>query len=170
MKSLVFVIVLVSLLAACAAGPTGAQRADAQAARDAGIPIMVTLIPQSWPNSAGGVDAGVTFTNISGRTLKYVNFDVAAFNGVGDLAPCTIRRRALADLRVTGPIEPDANRRAAWGNVWYNYSIRCTQIESITVTFMNDDTLRLTGDSLALAVPATVIHEGVGASNSCKLR
>lgn len=84
MKLHCLVILVIPFLVACAAGPTGAQRADVQKAKEAGIPITVTAIAQSRPNSAGGVDASLNFTNISDRTFKYVRFNVASFNGVGD--------------------------------------------------------------------------------------
>ena len=55
-------------------------------------------------NSVGGVAPTVYFRNNSGKTIKYLDWYMTAYNRVGDLAPDSITGTATSRLRTVGPI------------------------------------------------------------------
>ena len=75
-------------------------------ARASNLPIIITRVYTSSPNSAGGVDLNIVLKNISDKTIKYVVFSVEAFNRVDDPVRCDIRNDKYFRGRDTGPIEP----------------------------------------------------------------
>lgn len=136
-------------------------------ARQHDVPVVVSTSFPGLPNSAGGVNANISFVNASNRTLKYVHFSVTPYNRVGDIAPSEIGRRATTLLRATGPYEPGKGNvtlfgPSNWENVWYNHSIRCMQIDKIEVTYMDDQPEVVEGDRLRMAMAPEV-------RNSCAL-
>lgn len=58
-------------------------------------------------NSVGGVTAEIAFRNNSGKTIKYISFEVTPYNRVDDPVKCTIRDYSTTICRATGPFEPD---------------------------------------------------------------
>lgn len=55
-------------------------------------------------NSVGGVAPTVYYRNNSGKTIKYLDWYMTAYNRVGDPAPDSITGKANAHLRTIGPI------------------------------------------------------------------
>ena len=55
-------------------------------------------------NSVGGVEPTVYYRNNSGKTIKYLDWYMTAYNRVGDPAPDSITGKASARLRTVGPI------------------------------------------------------------------
>ncbi len=55
-------------------------------------------------NSVGGVAPTVYFRNNSGKTIKYLEWYITAYNRVGDPAPDSITGKASVRLRTVGPI------------------------------------------------------------------
>ena len=101
--------------------------------------IRIVKCYPSAPNSAGGVDANIVFTNKSKKEIKYVFFTIAAYNGVDDKVECEIRRSSEARVKVTGPIKP--NETSGWGRYWecifYNHSIKYIKIEEVEIEYMD---------------------------------
>ena len=108
-------------------GPSASQIAWQQyneAARAAGLPIVIDFIGVSWPNSAGGVNFVPAYTNTSDKTIKYITAVAQAYNGVGDTVRGQIRRSSNHTTRYTGPLRPDAKTSVLTAeNAWYNSSI-----------------------------------------------
>ncbi|WP_406534180.1 hypothetical protein [Methanobrevibacter sp.] len=68
--------------------------------------IKITNCSVSSPNSAGGVDVYIDFYNKSGKTIKYVYYQVQAYNAVDDPANCEIRGTSISQrLQFTGPVD-----------------------------------------------------------------
>ena len=67
--------------------------------------IKIIKLDVSAPNSAGGVDVYIDFYNRSGKTIKYVYYEVQAYNAVDDPVSCEIRGNSIAKLNFTGPVE-----------------------------------------------------------------
>ena len=57
-------------------------------------------------NSAGGVSPKIYYRNNSGKTIKYIDWLLAAYNRVGDPVSCRIKGHTIALARTTGPINP----------------------------------------------------------------
>lgn len=157
-----------SLLFLAACSPPAGQLADAQyneVARSAGLPILIDRIAVSTPNSAGGVDARYSVTNLSSKTIKYIDLTVQAFNAVGDPVAGEIRRSSQREIRDTGPYAPNQSTGPRkLDNAWYNHTIRCARITRLVVTYM-DNSIRTFPNVSAVE---TILRPGV--SNSCRVR
>ena len=58
-------------------------------------------------NSVGGVTPGILFRNNSGKTIKYISFEMTPYNKVDDPVKCTVRNYSTKTCKATGPFEPD---------------------------------------------------------------
>ena len=134
---------------------------------DAKNSIKITTLKVSEPNSAGGVDVFIDFYNRSNKTIKYVYYNVQAYNAVDDPVSCEITRDSTSMLKFTGPVASGAysnnqaeydeainnwNNRSSdddwlvptelqntfWECVWYNYSIKYCKILSVEIVFMDN--------------------------------
>lgn len=110
------------------------------AARSAGLPILVDNIDVSRPDSAGGVDFMVRYTNLSDKPIKYIRTTGQAFNAVGDTVRGEISGSANVLSTYTGPLKPNASASDGSGNAWYNNSIRCARLIRIEITYMDNTT------------------------------
>ncbi len=136
-------------------------------ARAAGLPLVITNISVSYPNSAGGVDLYFVGKNTSNKTIKYINFNVIAYNAVGDQVRGTIRGSSMRSLKKTGPIAPNqftSTSTASWANAWYNYSIRCARVSRVKITYM-DGTAKTYSSHASINQLLTP-----GVSNSCAVQ
>lgn len=149
------VIVIFMVVIVCAVSPTDDQDTvpTAPVATTTATPtrspreimaetIRVNRIFTGWPNSADGVDLYIDYTNISGRTIKYIYFGVVPYNAVGDIEPCDIRGYSIFTGRCTGPIAPGEGSNPDYPThfecAWYNSDIREARIASIKVVFLDD--------------------------------
>lgn len=102
------------------------------------LPPAITLekVATSNPNSAGGVNVTIPFKSEAHRTVKYVIFEVTAYNAVGDRVASTVDSEYTKTLRSTGPYRSGSrNYNEYWENVWYNHSIECAKIEEVEIQF-----------------------------------
>lgn len=154
----VFVYLSAILMVGCAT----VTKEDIERAKARDVPVIISNVYPSSPNSAGGVDAHVKFINTSNQTLKYVVFSVMPYNEVGDVAPSRIGNKTPARLRDVGPINPgEGNGTGYWENVWYNHSIRCIEVTYVDVTYMSGKSERI-GPDLSKVMAS-------GVSNSCTM-
>ena len=70
-------------------------------------------------DSAGGVSVDIGWENTSDKTIKYITFEVCAYNAVGDPVRCQIRGYYNKELTHTGPYGPgeknyDVNERGMY--------------------------------------------------------
>lgn len=112
------------------------------------------------PNSAGGVDLHISFTNKSDKTIKYIHFSVTPYNAVGDAMRCDIRNYSSFTGYLTGPLEPGYEGYSrhgnfisteVWGEAWYNYSIKSVELDSVRIEYTDGSTFSLYGDEVKLA-------------------
>ena len=135
------------VLTACAESPGYQEAIDA--ARNSGQPLVITRVATSRPNSAGGVDVRIDGINTSNKTVKYLDYTLRAYNAVGDPVRGEIRRSNTASVRETGPIAPGGRtEEGVWSNLWYNYSISCARLSSVTVIFTDNSSRKFTGESI----------------------
>lgn len=57
-------------------------------------------------DSVGFVSTELCFRNNSNKTVKYIDFEVAAYNRVGDRIPDVFTGKSTISLNVIGPLEP----------------------------------------------------------------
>lgn len=123
-------------------------------------PLVVKWLSPSLPNSAGGVNLHPNIENISDKTIKYLDFTVTPFNSVGDQAYSEIRNESTKSLRMTGPYKSgydttgffESFTETYFANTWYNYQIRCVEIDDITITFMDGASIYYDKSNLKLIV------------------
>ncbi|KZL88791.1 hypothetical protein CLMAG_58840 [Clostridium magnum DSM 2767] len=99
----------------------------------------------SRPNSAGGVDLKILWTNTSNKAVKYAFFNVVPYNAVGDPQQCTIRHDPSFRGKVTGPINPGQTYGGdqVWECAWYNNTIVSVKVKSIDITYMDGSTVSI---------------------------
>jgi hypothetical protein len=120
------------------------RKPEMEAAKEAGAPILMTSLFTNDPNSAGGVNVRTWYYVLASQSnpIKYIDFEVVPYNGVDDLVTSTVGdRKVKRSLRVTGPLVEKEGEHLpeVWKNVWYNNSIECTQLNSISIEMMNGE-------------------------------
>jgi len=93
-----------------------------------------------YPNAAGGIDVKLSYINLSSKTIKYIYFDVTAYNDVEDITVSTISNKATASLRVIGPIHNEEVKNGQFSNVWYNSTISGVKLNQIRIEYMDKST------------------------------
>jgi hypothetical protein len=108
--------------------------------KNIGSPIFIIRSRIIGPNSAGGVNVGVFFRNISEKKIKYIYFTIVPYNRVGDIVRCTISGRSSVRLEKVGFISPDEYSKdyEVWANVWYNHNVSSIKITNIEIIFEDD--------------------------------
>jgi hypothetical protein len=114
-------------------------------------------------NSAGGVEPFALLSNPDKKTtIKYVRMEVSAYNAVGDQVGSRIGGGRIKRISFTGPLRyEDGVVRADWEPVWYNSTVTCVKIQSVSVELMSGKTLAFSGSNLSKALSNTM-------SNVCK--
>lgn len=104
----------------------------------------------SGPDSAGGYELHINYTNKSDKAIKYFDFGVTFYNAVGDPIS-TWRIDKIEYCRDTGPIAPGGGQSDSsvyWGK-YYDAPIDHPEIVSVDVEYMDGTTWTLTKDEIA---------------------
>lgn len=142
-------IVLAAALSGCATNRDMSRHYPGiNDAREAGHPIYIMRAGRSGANSAGGVTVFVRGAILGDSPAKYIHFDTAAYNAVGDRVSDDIRGSIQRTAYATGPHRPERVRTFNWPNLWYNHSIKCVEIEEIRITYADDDVLTIERDEV----------------------
>ena len=139
---------LILILGVSGCGGPSYYEETINAARVNNIPLIIWSATPSSPNSAGGVDLDIKFTNTSFETIKYINYTVRAYNSVGDPAGGEIRSSSYRNLNDTGPHRAGDTDESHWGTLYYNWSIECVQVTKASIEFMNGKKKTYSGKSL----------------------
>ncbi|MBM7869219.1 tetratricopeptide (TPR) repeat protein [Clostridium pascui] len=112
--------------------------------------IRVSSIYSSPPNSAGGVDFHIIWTNKSNKAIKYATFEVVPYNAVGDVQYCEIRHSSNFKGQVTGPVNPGVTygQNNLWEAAWYNNTIQRVSLVGIEIIYMDGSTTTINGDDV----------------------
>ena len=136
-------------IAAEAAAKKAAEEAEAlKSAQDKAREIVrVKKLGKSSPNSAGGVDLYIGYTNNSDKVIKYITFTVTPYNAVGDRAVSEIGNISTFRARDTGPKAKGeglaGNSSWCWSNAWYSWEIDSLKLESIDIEYMDGSTVHM---------------------------
>ena len=101
------------------------------------IPLAISRLSSTTPNSVGGVDVFIEFKNISNKSFKYITFSFRAYNRVNDPVLCSVRGNSKHSGKITGPIPPSKVQRGIWDNFWYNSTINYIKVEDVIIEFMD---------------------------------
>ena len=136
-------------IAAEAAAKKAAEEAEKlKSAQDKAREIIrVKKLSKSNPNSAGGVDLFIGYTNNSDKVIKYVVFTVTPYNAVGDRAHSDIGNISTFRAQDTGPKAKGeglaGNSSWCWSNAWYSWEIDSLKLESIDIEYMDGSTVHM---------------------------
>lgn len=72
----------------------------------ASTPAVQVYYTYAHKNSVGGVEPTIGWRNTSGKTIKYVDWYLTAYNRVGDPVKCEISRKSTVVAEEVGPIAP----------------------------------------------------------------
>ena len=104
------------------------------------LPFMIVAMYTGTPNSVGGVDAYVIPRITTPKTIKYVSMTFSAYNEVGDKVIGSIKSNNTFTGKVTGPLNfGDKVDWWKWGTAWYNNSIHCLKLTTVSVEYMDGD-------------------------------
>ena len=112
--------------------------------------IRVTRVWCSSPNSAGGVDAYVSFTNKSSKTIKYITWTVVPYNAVGDIVESEIGNTSTANLSDTGPYKTGQGHGSGWywDCIWYNSTITSIKLTNIEIEYTDGTSKTISGNDI----------------------
>jgi hypothetical protein len=132
-------------------------------AREHGVPIMFGSLDVSKPNHVGGVNVYLDVRNFSNKIVKYYTFELEAYNKVGDVVTSEIGHRSTERVQATGPFMPNKNAMGTWENVWYNSTISCVKMKSVSIQYIDNVTITLNKDKINYAF-------GKGMKNDCSFK
>lgn len=91
----------------------------------------------SSSNNVNGWSMWIGFINSTGKTIKYVTFNVLFLNRVNDPAESELDGRPLRRLEYTGPLSHGKADEGYWENMIYSKDLDSFRIESIEVKYMD---------------------------------
>ena len=120
--------------------------------RDLEIGTNLTEWKKGIETSAGYGLASVkfSFTNLTGKTIKYLTVSMRPYNAVGDVVECTIKNISLSVVKCTGPYEAGATYTLVNENAWVNPTIEKVKIESVEIEYMDGSAESITAENIAI--------------------
>ncbi|MBO5677012.1 MAG: hypothetical protein J6S02_02570 [Bacteroidaceae bacterium] len=103
--------------------------------------LSINQVTLHSPNSAGGCDCTVYYTNKSAKTIKYLYWSGDFYNAVNDLVSCEIRRSYSFTGKDTGPVERDKTGGGTWDCVIYDWSASYIKLTDIHIVYMDGSTV-----------------------------
>ena len=86
------------------------------------------------------VSARFTFTNKTGKEIKYITLGIRPYNAVDDPVECTVQGVSLYNCKCTGPFAPNGKFTQTLEHAWYNPNIASVKIESAEIIYMDNST------------------------------
>ena len=123
-------------------------RQQSVSAKRAASTIRIKKTQLESPNSAGGCDYHLYFTNLSSKTIKYLHWSGQVYNRVNDPAYCEIRRTASCSGYCTGPIAPKDERWGCWDCIVYNYDADTVKLNNISIDYMDGSHFSLSASDI----------------------
>lgn len=122
--------------------------------------VAITKSTLYSPNSAGGCDYNMEFTNNSNKTIKYLYWYGNVYNAVGDKVECVIKDTYSFVGRFTGPYGPGESGGSMWECIIYNRSAKEMRISSIKVNYTDGTSVSISQKDVAeiIGAPEYTIH------------
>lgn len=111
-----------------------------------GTPLGAYETQTSGADYAGGVDVRVVFKNNTNKMIKYVSFVLNAYNAVGDMVMCGVKKSFDSEGLFTGPLLSGYTSKSSlyFRGMFYNASITNVKIKSALITYEDNTTEELT--------------------------
>ncbi len=103
--------------------------------------------------------AKFTFTNKTGKDIKYLTVDIRPYNAVGDPVECTVSGISLYSVKCTGPFENAQTYTQILESAWYNTTIETAKIEGVTAIYMDGTEQVLSADEFKTAPKTNVLSD-----------
>ena len=100
------------------------------------------------PNSVGGCDYRLRYTNMSAKTIKYLNWYGNVYNAVDDKVSCSVRKTYNFSGRCTGPIKGHQIDDGGWEAIIYNWSAKELRLTKITIIYMDGSSTTIAGTDI----------------------
>ena len=126
--------------------------------RRAASVIRIDETRLGYPNSVGGCDYHLYFTNLSSKTIKYLRWSGQVYNRVNDPAYCEIRRTASCSGYYTGPIAPNNEGWGCWDCIVYNYAADTVKLNSITIDYTDGSHFSLSASDIRTLVQTPIFN------------
>lgn len=126
--------------------------------RRAAAVIRIDETRLGYPNSAGGCDYHLYFTNLSSKTIKYLRWSGQVYNRVNDPAYCEIRGTASCSGYYTGPIAPNNEGWGCWDCIVYNYAADTVKLNSITIDYTDGSHFSLSASDIRTLVQTQIFN------------
>ena len=110
-------------------------------------------------SSTTPVSARFTFTNKTGKEIKYLTLGIRPYNAVGDPVECTVQGISLYDCKCTGPFAPNEKSTHTLEHAWYNTNIASVKIESAEIIYMDNSTETLTPEQIKCLAKDTILSD-----------
>lgn|GEM_PF-6589504 len=130
--------------------------------------IKIDAIYPSKPNSVGGVNLYITWSNLSEKTIKYITFYIQPINTVDDVVKCDLRGHSEFRGVSTGPFATGDGKSADtyyWENSWYNNTIYYVELLKIEIEYMDGTKETITKNELKY-LSITYFSNGILSTNS----
>ena len=102
-----------------------------------------------YPNSVGGCDYYLKYTNNSSKTIKYLYWTGITYNAVDDPVSCEIRRTSTFSGKNTGPIASGESGGGYWDCIVYNYSADYMRLTQIRIIYMDGSSINIGAADIA---------------------
>lgn len=112
--------------------------------------LRISKLFASKPNSANGVDLNIYWKNNSDKVIKYIVFQVEAYNAVNDIVFSEIGSHSKYNAQDTGPYKKGEGESgdSYWENAWYNSTIKSVKLTNVDIEYMDGTKINITKDDL----------------------
>jgi len=139
-----------------AAAEAEAER-EKERERQASLPISRAIAREmplfvksfSWTrNSANGIGPVFTFSNLSEKTIKYIWFQIQAFNSVGDPAFVETGGNSVQNGRLVGPILAGRDGTYSFEDdpMFYSRTMTCLELHRLQIEYTDGSTYTMVTD------------------------
>ena len=137
-------------------------RSQPASTKQAADRLQINYAELQDPNSAGGCDYELYYTNKSNKTIKYLHWTGTVYNAVGDLAYCSIRHYSTYTGRDTGPVKPNIQGGGVWSCIVYNYSADTVKLNNIRIDYMDGTSVTISSADIRRLMEAPVEADSFG--------
>lgn len=117
--------------------------------RRAASTIRIDKSKLCGPNSAGGCDYHLCYTNVSSKTIKYLHWTGEIYNRVNDPAYCEVRGSSWYTGVDTGPVSPGSSLGGGvWECIIYNYAADTVKLHDISIDFTDGSHVSLSATDI----------------------
>lgn len=117
--------------------PSASTGSTSEDTVDKSVPIQISKLSVSLPNSNSGRNLRIEWRNVSGKTISSITFTVEALNGAGKSAKCSRGDYSIYRATATGPfVHGDGMDGAVvWESAWYNSAIENVRLIGIKIEY-----------------------------------